>query len=101
MAEKKWSELMADYSEELARQSQSDSEFLNADTALPSWVKCLMAMQLDSVFNHPNGARGYGRRAHEKGATADQIVEAIKLLRMFGGRPAMVTGVEALRDLQA
>ena len=36
----------------------------------------------------------------EKGATADQIVEAIKILRMFGGRPAMVTGVEGLRDLK-
>jgi len=26
------------------------------------------------------------------------VVEAIKLLRIFGGRPAMVTGVEGLRD---
>ena len=100
MSDKKWSELMAEYSEELAALSNSDTEFLNTDTALPAWVKYLMAMQLDAVFNHPTGARSYGKRANEKGATADQIVEAIKILRMFGGRPAMVTGVEGLRDLK-
>ena len=100
MSDKKWSELMAEYSEELATLSKSDTEFLSTDTALPAWVKYLMAMQLDAVFNHPAGARGYGKRANEKGATADQIVETIKILRMFGGRPAMVTGVEGLRDLK-
>lgn len=100
MSEKKWSELLAEYSEELTTLSKTDTEFLSTDTALPACIKYLMAMQLDAVFNHPGGARGYGKRANEKGATADQIVEAIKILRMFGGRPAMVTGVEGLRDLK-
>jgi alkylhydroperoxidase/carboxymuconolactone decarboxylase family protein YurZ len=42
--------------------------------------------------------RWYGRRARELGASEAQVVEAIKLLRIFGGRPAMVAGAEALRD---
>ena len=98
MSEKPWSEVLAEHSEELARLSQEDAEFLESESALPTWVKYLMAMQMDAIFNHPGGVRWYGRRARELGATEDQVVEAIKLLRMFGGRPAMVTGVEGLRE---
>jgi alkylhydroperoxidase/carboxymuconolactone decarboxylase family protein YurZ len=53
---------------------------------------------MDAIFNHPGDVRWYGRRARELGATEDRIVEAIKLLRIFAGRPAMVTGAEGLRD---
>jgi alkylhydroperoxidase/carboxymuconolactone decarboxylase family protein YurZ len=98
MSEKSWAELLAEHSEELAALSESDTEFMEADSALPPWIKYLMAMQLDAVFNHPRGARWYGRRARELGATQGQVVEAIKMLRIFGGRPAMVTGAEGLRD---
>jgi alkylhydroperoxidase/carboxymuconolactone decarboxylase family protein YurZ len=97
MAEKSWSELLAAHSDELASLSEADGAFLEADSALPSWVKYLMAMQLDAIANHPRGVRWYGRRARELGASEAQVVEAIKLLRIFGGRPAMVTGAEALR----
>ncbi len=98
MAEKSWSELLAAHSEELAALSEADGTFLEADTALAPWIKYLMAMQLDAVANHPRGVRWYGKRARELGASEAQVVEAIKLLRIFGGRPAMVTGAEALRD---
>jgi alkylhydroperoxidase/carboxymuconolactone decarboxylase family protein YurZ len=98
MSEKSWSEVLAEHSDELAQLSHADAVFLEADSALPPWVKHLMAMQIDAVFNHPGGVRYYGRRARELGATEEQVVEAIKLLRIFGGRPAMVTGAEGLRD---
>jgi alkylhydroperoxidase/carboxymuconolactone decarboxylase family protein YurZ len=98
MSEKSWSEILAAHSSELAALSQADSAFLEADTALPPWVKYLMAMQLDAAFNHPRGVRHYGHRARELGASEAQVVETIKLLRIFGGRPAMVTGAEGLRD---
>ena len=39
MSDKKWSELMAEYSEELATSSKPHTEFLGLDTALPAWVK--------------------------------------------------------------
>ena len=99
MADKNWSELLAEHSPELARQSQEDSAFMESDSALPSWVKLLMAMQMDSVFNHPKGSRSYVKKAVEQGATTEQVVEAIKILRMYAGRPAMATGAEALQDL--
>ncbi|MBN1580424.1 MAG: hypothetical protein JXA89_06955 [Anaerolineae bacterium] len=98
MSEKGWSQLLAEHSEEMAQLLHADSEFITSDTALPAWVKYLMAMQLDAVFNHPKGSRGYGRRAREAGASTEQVVEAIKLLRMFAGRPAMATAAEGLRD---
>lgn len=98
MSEKSWSEVLAEHSDELARLSHQDAEFLESESALPSWTKCLMAMQMDAIFNHPGGVRWYGHRARELGATEAQVVEAIKLLRVFAGRPAMVTGVEGLRD---
>jgi alkylhydroperoxidase/carboxymuconolactone decarboxylase family protein YurZ len=99
MADKSWSELLAQYSPELTKQSQEDTAFIRSDSALPAWVKLLMAMQLDSIFNHPKGARSYGKQAVDHGATKEQVVEAIKILRMYGGRPAMATGAEALQDL--
>jgi alkylhydroperoxidase/carboxymuconolactone decarboxylase family protein YurZ len=98
MDEKSWSELLAEHSPELVQLSYADGEFLEADSALPPWVKHLMAMQMDAIANHPGGVRWYGRRARELGASEEQIVEAIKLLRIFAGRPAMVTGAEGLRD---
>jgi alkylhydroperoxidase/carboxymuconolactone decarboxylase family protein YurZ len=98
MAEKSWIELLAEYSPELAELNRQDGAFLESDTALPAWVKLLMAMQIDAVFNHPGGVRYYGRRARELGASPQQVAEAIQVLRMFAGRPAMVTGAEGLRE---
>jgi alkylhydroperoxidase/carboxymuconolactone decarboxylase family protein YurZ len=98
MSEKSWSEVLSEHSDELAELSRADGEFLTADSALPAWVKLLMAMQMDALFAHPGGARYYGRRARELGASEEQVVEAIKVLRIFAGRPAMVTAVEGLRD---
>jgi alkylhydroperoxidase/carboxymuconolactone decarboxylase family protein YurZ len=96
--EKSWSQVLAEHSPELADLSRADGAFLGGDSALPPWVKYLMAMQLDALFNHPAGARYYGRRAREFGASEEQVVEAIKVLRIFAGRPAMVTAAEGLRD---
>jgi len=98
MPEKSWIELLAEHSPELAELNRQDGAFLESDTALPAWVKLLMAMQIDSVFNHPGGVRYYGKRARELGASPQQVVEAVQVLRMFAGRPAMVTGAEGLRD---
>ena len=100
MGEKSWSDLLGDFVPDLAQLAKQDSEFMAKDTALPSRVKYLMAMQLDAVYNHPKGVTGYGRRAQDAGATVEQIADAIRILRMFGGRPAMATGAEGLRDLK-
>ncbi len=100
MSEKSWSELLGDFVPDLAHLSKQDSDFMARDTALPARIKLLMAMQLDAVYNHPRGVVSYGKRAQEAGATIEQIADAIRMLRMFGGRPAMATGAEALRELK-
>ena len=52
----------------------------------------------DAIFNKPAGVKYYGKKALELGASEAQVVEAIWLVRMFAGRPAMVNAAEALRD---
>ena len=93
-----WNEELSKRSARMAEILKSDAEFMGSDTALPQWVKQLMALQLDSVFNHPAGARAYGKRAREAGASEEQILEAIEILRMFAGRPAMATAAAAFEE---
>ena len=99
MSEKSWSDLLSERVPDLADLSKEDVAFMDSDTALPSWVKYLLAAALDAVANHPNAVRRYGVRALEQGATREQVTDTVRMLRIFGGRPAMVTGAEALRDL--
>ena len=98
MPEKSWSEILSEHSPELAELLRQDSQFMAADSALPAWVKYLMAMQMDAIFNKPAGVRYYGEKARGLGASEAQLVEAIQMVRMFAGRPAMVTAAEALRE---
>ena len=100
MAEKSWSDLLGEFIPDLAELARQDSEFMARDTALPSRIKYVMAMMLDAVYNHPRGVTLYGKRAQDGGATLDEIADAIRILRMFGGRPAMATGAEGLRELK-
>ena len=93
-----WSDELSKRSGRLGELLASDRDFMSTDTALPKWVKQLMALQLDSVFNHPAGARAYGKGALAAGATEEQLLEAIELLRMYAGRPAMATSAAAFED---
>ena len=100
MAEKNWAELIRDLSPELDNQNRTDLEYLDRDTALSAREKYLIAMALDSAANKPAGARSYGEKAVKAGASKEQIIEALTVLRMFCGRPALVTGTEALRQFE-
>jgi alkylhydroperoxidase/carboxymuconolactone decarboxylase family protein YurZ len=93
-----WQDDLSKHSESLAKILEQDKEFMATESALPLWVKNLMALQLDSVFNHPAGARWYGSQARKAGATDEQIAEAIELLRMYAGRPAMATAAAAFEE---
>ncbi len=100
MPDKSWGELLSTYSPGLEAQNRADHDFLATDGALSARERYLMAMLLDAVANRPRGADGYGRKAVESGATREQIVEALTVLRMFAGRPALATGCEALRQFE-
>ncbi|HET6449926.1 MAG TPA: carboxymuconolactone decarboxylase family protein [Spirochaetia bacterium] len=97
MADKGWIDLLHDHAPALEQQHRADMEFLGSATALSAREKMLIAMVLDAAANKPNGVRAYGERALKAGATKDQVLDALTVLRMFFGRPALVTGAEALR----
>lgn len=98
MAEKTWPDLLKDHAPDLDAQNKADLEFLGRGSALSSREKLLIAMVLDAAANHPTGARSYGQKAVQAGASKDQVLDALRVLRMFWGRPALVTGTEALRQ---
>ena len=100
MAEKSWAELLAEFVPDLADLAKQDSEFMSRDTALPSRIKYIIAMMMDAVYNHPRGVTLYGKRAQDAGASLAEIADAIRILRMFAGRPGMATGAEGLRELK-
>lgn len=100
MAEKSWGELLASHSPELDKQNRNDQDFLNRDGALSSREKLLLAMALDSMANKPAGARGYGERAVKAGASKEQLLDVLTLVRMYAGRGALATGCEALRQFE-
>lgn len=101
MADRSWSDLIHSHSPELDEQNRTDMAFLKTSSALTSREKYLLAMALDAFAGMPNGARKYGERATQEGASKEQIVEALSIVRMFGGRGALATGCEALRQFES
>lgn len=90
-----WSEDLGSRSDRLKAALADDGKFMAGDSALPRWVKNLMAFQLDSAANHPDGSRWYAKQALASGATEAQLVEAVELLYKFAGRPAAATAAAA------
>ena len=98
MADKGWVELLRGQAPDLDQMNRADLEFLGSATALGAQVKFLIAMVLDAAANKPAGAKSYGEKAVQAGATQAQVLDALRILRMFAGRPALATGCEALRQ---
>ena len=98
MAEKSWADILRDQAPDLDAQNKADLDFLGRSSALGPREKFLLALVLDSAANKPAGARTYGEKAVQAGATREQVLDALRVLRMFAGRPALVTGCEALRQ---
>ena len=100
MAEKSWGDLIREHAPDLDEQNKADLEYLGRGTALSVREKYLIALVLDAAANKPAGARSYGEKAVQAGASKEQILDALKILRMFAGRPGLVTGCEALRQFE-
>lgn len=66
-----------------------------ADGALPASVKELMALAI-AVATHCEGCVAYhARGAARRGATAEQVAEALSVALLMGGGPASVTAPQA------
>ena len=100
MADKGWGELLGAHALDLDQQNRTDLEFLGSGSGLSAREKYLIAMVLGAAANKPVGARAYGEKAVQAGASKGQVLDALRILRIFAGRPALATGCEALRQFE-
>lgn len=100
MTEKSWGELLHAHSPALDEQNVADFAFLNSPSALSAREKFLIALALDSMANKPAGSKHYGEEAVKAGASKEQILDTLTIVRMFAGRGALATACEALRQFK-
>ncbi|MFH1350537.1 MAG: carboxymuconolactone decarboxylase family protein [Pseudomonadota bacterium] len=67
------------------------------DGAIPAKYKILMTMIVDAIMAHPGGCAAIANRARAAGASEAEINEAVEVAYLFGGTPALVTAINALR----
>jgi len=68
------------------------------DGAIPAKYKRLMVMMIDAIAAHPDGVAALAQDARAAGASEDEITEAVEVGYLFGGTPALVTGVNAFKS---
>ncbi len=82
----------------LAEYLDTGREFILTDGALSARVKTLMTMLCDALLAHESGVSNIAARARDMGATEEEIAETVRVAFWMGGRPALVTGVNAFRS---
>ena len=72
-------------------------EHVLRDGAIPAKYKLLMTMIVDALQTHPDGVATIADRARAAGASEAEIQEAVEVVYLFGGTPALVTAMKAFR----
>ena len=72
-------------------------EHVLRDGAIPAKYKHLMTMMVDALQTHPDGVATIANRARAAGATETEIQEAVEVVYLFGGTPALVTAMNAFK----
>jgi alkylhydroperoxidase/carboxymuconolactone decarboxylase family protein YurZ len=72
-------------------------EHVLRDGAIPAKYKHLMTMIVDALQTHADGVHTIANRARAAGASEAEIEEAVEVVYLFGGTPALVTAMNALR----
>jgi len=72
-------------------------EHVLRDGAIPAKYKHLMTMMVDALQTHPDGVTTIANRARAVGATEAEIQEAVEVVYLFGGTPALVTAMNAFK----
>ena len=72
-------------------------EHVLRDGAIPAKYKHLMTMMVDALQTHPEGVTTIANRARAAGATEAEIQEAVEVVYLFGGTPALVTAMNAFK----
>ena len=93
----KWLEKLQQSNPQFADMYLDQSKKIMKDGAIPAKYKILMTMIVDAVMAHPEGCSAIGNRARAAGASEAEINEAVEVAYLFGGTPALVTAINALR----
>ena len=72
-------------------------EHILRDGAIPAKYKHLMTMIVDALMTHPDGVETIANRARAAGASEAEVLEAVEVVYLFGGTPALVTAMNALK----
>ena len=70
---------------ELFEHHSRSREFTFAPGALPTKIKLLMAMAMDSALGTPHGVRSLAEQAIAAGATKEELAEAARVAFYVGG----------------
>lgn len=92
-------ELLADLDRELLELVlRVRQKALYTDGALPSNVKLLMAAVVDAAADNQGGASILIRRAMARGATSQQVAEALGVLYSVSGLRPLLVGLRAYKE---
>jgi alkylhydroperoxidase/carboxymuconolactone decarboxylase family protein YurZ len=92
-----WIQTLRDRDPQFADSYLAQRERILRDGAIPAKYKHLMTMIVDALQTHPDGVETIANRARAAGASEAEIVEAVEVVYLFGGTPALVTAVNAFR----
>ena len=92
-----WIQTLQQRDPEFVSSYMAQRERILRDGAIPGKYKLLMTMIVDALQSHPDGVANIANRARAAGASEAEIQEAVEVAYLFGGTPALVTAVNALR----
>ena len=78
---------------------RSTDDWVFKDGALPKKVKLLMAMAFDAADGTVSGVRAIARQAMNKGATKEEIGEALRVAYLMKGVGPVYVASEALTEI--
>ena len=92
-----WIQALQSRDPEFVESYISQREHILKDGAIPAKYKLLMTMIVDAIQSHPDGVANIATRARAAGASEAEIQEAVEVAYLFGGTPALVTAMNAIR----
>jgi len=83
----------------LVEHLRTADDWVLADGALPAKVKLLIAMVFDATDGAVGGVRALAQRAMNKGATKEEIGEALRVAYLMKGVGPVYIASQALKEL--
>ena len=93
-----WIQALQQRDPQFAESYLAQRERILRDGAIPAKYKILMTMIVDAIQSHPDGVATIANRARAAGASEAEIQEAVEVVYLFGGTPALVTAMNAFKS---